>query len=602
VYRALTHSLQQRSFVIQKSRSYNSYILKFIQMKILFNFVLLSLTINLAQAQTPNTVSGKIERVTVFRQSAKLNGTATASAPSGNSEIVITDLTDNAVQQSLQVKLGSAQVHLLSATFRVNYLKINTATARLKTLRDSVEMLIAERNSIMDQTHVNAEEIAIIKKTAEERLGGTEKGASFEDLKNVADFYQKRLTELNIAQRKLAKKNTDLSTLQDKYQNTINDLDGKSTKPVGEIVLKIDADAATTFPIEFSILTNAASWTPIYDLKATEGKPLQLVYKANIQQSSGYEWKDVQLLVSSGNPNVDNTLPKLEARYVDFMQPAVFYGNQSKNAAPSAPAKLQEQQIQRGNNDNNNIAAYDLNSSLGGSYNLNIPPPPPNASDAGSTIEMEITRKQTIPTDGQMHLLEVNKHEIPVTYEYQTVPRKEHAAFLLAKITDFGQYNLVAGTANLFFNETYVGQSDINPSVTSDTLYFSMGRDEKVVIKRAKLKDVTATKLFSNTKKETVGYETVIRNNKAVAIDLEILDNIPLSRQKDITVEIDEKTGGELFPDYGEVVWNLHLNPGETKKITLIYTIKYPKTQNVTFGLQSEQARGNNSNRAMKKR
>ena len=62
------------------------------------------------------------------------------------------------------------------------------------------------------------------------------------------------------------------------------------------------------------------------------------------------------------------------------------------------------------------------------------------------------------------------------------------------------------------------------------------------------------------------------------------------------------KSGGELFPDYGEVVWNLHLNPGETKKITLVYTIKYPKTQRVTFGLQSEQTRGNNSNRAMKKR
>ena len=559
--------------------------------------VLLALTFvcHLAQAQTPNTVSGKIERVTVFRQSAKLNGTATASAPSGNSEIVITDLTDNAVQQSLQVKLGSAQAHLLSATFRVNYLKINTATARLKTLRDSVTTLTDEMEIVTDQTRVNLEEIAIIKKTAEDRLGGTEKGASFEDLKNVADFYQKRLTELNTAQRKLTHKTVDLVTLRDKYQNTINDLDGKSTKPVGEIVLKIDADAATTFPIEFSILTNAASWTPIYDLKAAEGKPLQLVYKANIQQSSGYEWKDVQLLVSSGNPNVDNTLPKLEARYVDFVQPVAYYNNQSKNAEPR---KAQEQQIQM--NNDNNMAVYDKIEAY--SYNAPPPPPPPGATDAGATVEMEITRKQTIPTDGLMHLLEVNKHEIPVTYEYQTVPRKEHAAFLLAKITDFGQYNLVAGAANLFFNETYVGQSDINPSVTSDTLYFSMGRDEKVVVKRAKLKDVTATKFLSNTKKETVGYETVIRNNKAVAIDLEILDNIPLSRQKDIVVEIDEKTGGELFPDYGEVVWNLHLNPGETKKINLVYTIKYPKTQRVTFGLQSEQSRGNNSNRAMKKR
>ena len=367
--------------------------------------VLLALTFvcHLAQAQTPNTVSGKIERVTVFRQSAKLNGTATASAPSGNSEIVITDLTDNAVQQSLQVKLGSAQAHLLSATFRVNYLKINTATARLKTLRDSVTTLTDEMEIVTDQTRVNLEEIAIIKKTAEDRLGGTEKGASFEDLKNVADFYQKRLTELNTAQRKLTHKTVDLVTLRDKYQNTINDLDGKSTKPVGEIVLKIDADAATTFPIEFSILTNAASWTPIYDLKAAEGKPLQLVYKANIQQSSGYEWKDVQLLVSSGNPNVDNTLPKLEVRYVDFVQ-MVAYEQVQKNTAKeynNAPAqKIQEQRYDSNIALADNIFSHDLNPDIRLSE-----PPPPNAGDAGATIELEIERKQTIPSDAQVHLL-----------------------------------------------------------------------------------------------------------------------------------------------------------------------------------------------------
>lgn len=555
-----------------------------------------------AKAQTPNTVSGKIERVTVFRQSAKLNGSATASVPSGTQEVVITNLTNNAVQQSLQVKLGSAQAHLLSATFRVNYLKINTATARLKTLRDSVMLLTNEMNTTIDQTSVNMDEIAIIKKTAENRLGGTEKGASFEDIKNIADFYQKRLNELNIMQRKLTQKLQETNELKNKYQNTINTLDGQSTKPVGEIVLKMDMDAAATFQIDFSILTNAASWTPIYDLKAAEGnKPLQLVYKANIQQSSGYDWKDVQLLVSSGNPNVDNTLPKLEVRYVDFVQTPVFYNNNDKNA--NAPAKESAQKMQEQRYDSNialadNVFSHDLNPDIRLSE-----PPPPNAGDAGATIELEIERKQTIPSDAQVHLLEVNKFDIPVTYEYQTVPRKEHAAFLLAKITNFGQYNLIAGTANLFFNETYVGQSDINPSVTSDTLYFSMGRDEKVVVKRAKLKDITATKMFSNTKKETVGYETIIRNNKSVAIDLEMLDNIPLSRQKDVVVEIEDKSGAEFFPDYGEVVWNMHLNPGETKKITLIYTVKYPKNQRVTFGLQNDQTRSNSrANKAMQKR
>ncbi len=540
-------------------------------MKIIF-FLLLFMPFFAFAGENPITVSGKIQSVTVFRQGAKLSGTATATVAQGIGEIVITDLTSNAEQQSLQVRLSVPQVHLLSATYRVNYLKSNTATARISLLRDSLVILQDQLNGLQDQIRINTEEDAVIKRTTETRLGGTEKGVSFEDLKNIAAYYQNHLLELSAAQRKLTKQLAKTTLLQQQYQGTLNDLDANSSKPTGEIVLKIDADNSASVNIDFSLFSNAASWNPIYDLKAASesSKPLTMIYKANITQSTGYAWKGVQLFVSSGNPNTDNTVPKLEARYVDYLQV-----NAEQQANQYAPPQ-------------SNIS---LSNSM--SVTPSYTEPPPAANDAGVTIEKEISRRQDIASDGQEHLLQVEQYEIPVTYEYQTVPRKETAAFLLAKVTNFGQYGLISGTANLFFNETYVGQSQINPYSASDTLYLSMGRDERVVVKRSQLKDVSSVRLFSDTKKETIGYKMIVRNNKSQAIDLEITDNIPISRNKDIVVDIEEKTGAQVFPDFGEVVWNLRLNPNETKEVTLVYTVKYPKKQKISFGLQTQHVRAN---------
>jgi hypothetical protein len=178
----------------------------------------------------------------------------------------------------------------------------------------------------------------------------------------------------------------------------------------------------------------------------------------------------------------------------------------------------------------------------------------------------------------------------------------EAATFLVAKIPNFSQYNLTEANANLFVGETYIGNSVLQPNTVIDTLSLSFGRDERVSISRQKLVDFAENRAFSSVKREKAGYEITIRNQKSETIDLNILDNIPVPKNKDVEIEKDDISGAIYDPTNGKLTWNIALKAGETRKLRVTYTIKYPKNQNVTFGLQSEQARGNNSNRAMKKR
>jgi uncharacterized protein (TIGR02231 family) len=195
---------------------------------------------------------------------------------------------------------------------------------------------------------------------------------------------------------------------------------------------------------------------------------------------------------------------------------------------------------------------------------------------------LDLADKQDIASDGQAHLIAIQALDIPAEYEYRSIPREEPAAFLLAKIVDFGKYNLVKGVANLFFGNTYIGQSVINPNTINDTLALSLGRDDKVSIKREKLSDFSATSFFSSTKKEKIGVEITLKNNKNTAIDVEVFDNLPISQNKDLEIEAEELSGAKLEKETGKLTWNLRLKAGEIKKLRLIYTLKYPKSMHLS--------------------
>jgi uncharacterized protein (TIGR02231 family) len=175
----------------------------------------------------------------------------------------------------------------------------------------------------------------------------------------------------------------------------------------------------------------------------------------------------------------------------------------------------------------------------------------------------------------------MDQYDLPATYQYHSVPKLDQTAFLLAKVTDWGKLNLLPGQANIFFEGAYVGESTIDPSTVSDTLLLSMGRDERINVKRIKLTELCSTKWISTNKKETYAYETTIRNTKGTAIDIEILDQIPVSRQEDIKVELESSEGAEYTADYGKLLWHLQIPAGQSKKIRLVYNIKYPKDKSI---------------------
>ncbi|MCP4438258.1 MAG: DUF4139 domain-containing protein [Aureispira sp.] len=198
-----------------------------------------------------------------------------------------------------------------------------------------------------------------------------------------------------------------------------------------------------------------------------------------------------------------------------------------------------------------------------------------------SILEFELDLKHDIPSDGEQHIVKVKEHDMSVVYEYHSVPKLDKAAFLLAKITDYGQYNLLPGKANIFFEGTFLGQSFINAQVTTDTMLLSLGRDEQINIKREKLQDLTTKKVIGMNTKENITYEIVVRNNKKREIDIDILDQIPISKNENLEVKIIDMNKADYHEPYGSLRWKLKVPAGQSKKIKFSYMLKYPKSKSI---------------------
>ena len=67
-------------------------------------------------------------------------------------------------------------------------------------------------------------------------------------------------------------------------------------------------------------------------------------------------------------------------------------------------------------------------------------------------------------------------------------------------------------------------------------------------------------------------------------VKLKLIDQIPISTDKSISVELTEKSEADFDKKSGKLLWNLNLSYGEILKKNFNYTIKYPEDKNI-YGL-----------------
>lgn len=547
--------------------------------------IILFYTLNLA-AQTQLTLQSQPEKAIVFLNGAQLYHSRSVQLAAGITDVILEGVPASIDANSLQAG-GKGDFTILDVQYRMQYPEPVTATVlpdaiqkKIKLVSDSVTHVNYELQELQDQYNVLDYEKSMMLNS--KLITGGAKTDSIELLQKAVDYYHAKLNDIFTQQTGLRKKMDAQNEVLNKLQLRLADLNNywaqqnaliNPNNPVPQIVVSVNTELATTATLTVNYVTYNAGWYATYDIRATDiAKPVQLNYKANIWQNTGIDWKNVKLTCSTGNPMLGNNLPELTTWYVGYYQEYYQRDYDDVSAAPETKSLDMEQSTMSG------YARADEDKRKDATNASNYTTPAVTIAN----VEFEINLSYNIPSDGKAHLVSLQSETMPSDYDYLVVPKIDQAAFLIARITDWENKNLLPGNANIYFNNTYVGKTYLDPLALNDTLSVSLGRDRSIEVKRTQISDKSTDKLIGLNNKKTMAYEINVRNGKAVNIDVIVKDQLPISQDDDIKVALLEKDGGELNEDTGIITWRKTLKPKEQNTYELEFEISYPK--NTTLG------------------
>jgi uncharacterized protein (TIGR02231 family) len=532
-------------------------------------FLIGFLVTTIVVAQKPIFVSAKVKAATVYFNSVELSQNTTVNLPAGSSEIVIKNVANYINEETIRIGAPTS-VTILSAQFTDNYIseyEIDQNNPKIKIVKDSIIWVQKELLKVSNSRASESKTIELLDKN--NQVAGVNSGLNVAELIKLVDYYKLQRTvasnAINSLDEKISKLNTALSRLNKKLEINTEKEEKISD---GKLILQVMNETAGIVPLEISYISNEASWKPFYDLRTeSTALPINMMYKAQVSQNTGIDWKKVKLTLSSGNPNQNNQAPYLNTWFLKY-QEDYNYAYKDQNMVQSK-MQLRAESVQK--------ASKKMGMESSQLQEVVVTAVRSRINENQLNVSLDIDIPYDILSNGKAHSVALKEIKIPATYKYYAAPRLEKEAFLMAEIVDYSKYNLLNGEANIIFEGMYVGKTTINTNQTSDTLSLSMGRDKKISIKREKVVDKSGTKLLSSRKEQTFTYDITVRNNKKEAAELLLKDQYPLSSDKEIEVELLQNDGAKVNTETGILSWDLNLKPNETKKIRISYRVKYPK-------------------------
>lgn len=504
-----------------------------------------------------------LDKVTLFFKGAELQGSTSVAVPQGESEIILTQLANNVNVNSLNVNIGDKAM-ILSTTLMDNYLIKQDESTQLQILKDQLEQLENQYQDLNIKLVVVNEEIALLKNNRIDSINQAKNSLNDASLtiNFIKDNLVKALTEQNNLEKQLAKLATQIS--QQKSQISLES--GQDSSTVKALKVKVYSPEALTLPVTISYLTPDAGWSPIYDVRVKDiNSPVQLTYKANVYQHSGLNWHNIDFVLSIANPSEGITAPQ--------PRPWNIYLNDRKNSFSLSGAVSKTMAVP---------VAYDYyddqESNNSDMKQRNVFTDYVVTNNNGLNEQFTITLPYTIIGYSNDNILTLKEKEVSAEYRYIATPKLDSNAFLQAQITDWDTLSLLPGKSTVFYAGNYIGEGYITTQGVKDKLNISLGRDKEIIIARNQdINEKSKPSFFGNEISQKFAYTIDMRNTKTSPINITIYDQLPVIKNKAISLEDTKYPGAEYNKETGLLTWQISLQAKELKQLPFSFKITYPK-------------------------
>ncbi|WOH80752.1 mucoidy inhibitor MuiA family protein [Bradyrhizobium sp. BEA-2-5] len=357
----------------------------------------------------------------------------------------------------------------------------------------------------------------------------------------------------------------------------------RAAKPPSKLEVRIElaSAAATRATLRVTYAVRNARWVPLYDARLDTGardrKPaIELVRRAEITQSTGEDWSNVALVVSTVRVARGGNAPDLRSLIVQYPQPprplAKLSGEASmraREALAPAPAADAVQQFRFGGGRMDELEA--------------------TAEIGAFQATFKIPGRVSVAANEGAKSLRISTATITPDLAVRAVPVIDPTAFLEASFVQADDAPLLPGQVSIYRDGIFVGRSRMATAAKDDIVRLGFGADDKVRIERAVLKrnEGSAGLLVTTSKTDERSFKTTIRNGHDFPIKVAIEDQLPVSENEDIVVEMlpssTPATTTNLRDKRGVLEWAFEAKAGEVRDINFAWRMRWPKDKGVVM-------------------
>jgi len=500
-----------------------------------------------AQAQQPTRLTLPLREVTLFPSSAQLHHQGELALPAGPAVVRLVGLSPQISGPSVQAEVAGGELESVD-------LVVNTAAQPGTvpgTLTDSLRVAQTTLTGLLNEQTANAAEKTFLEEN--KRVSTTGAGNWLAEVQRGAAYYRARIAAL-------ARRDAEIALLLPAQKQQVEGLSQRagllpnpSSRPQ-VVVLRLNLARAATVRIgvTYQLSGSYTGWQPEYELRVNEtsATKLQVVSRARLTNASGLNWTNVPVSLRTATPASDVSRPSLDPWAVSFGRA----GNEGEGRLDDFAVK--------GSGAAGTAGAASEAPDLGSRLTLRAP------------ITLASSASQTF---------KLAEQTLPMRLEYLAVPKREEEVFLLGKVADWNQINFLAETAKVFFRGAYVGETTLDTRAYTDTLEVSLGRDPQVQLTRTKREDFESPISGGSRERTKLAYELNVKNTHSYPVRLRLLDQVPVTQEKEITVKVLEIGGALLEPASGKLTWVFTLAPGASRKLPFSFQVEAPADKNINL-------------------
>jgi uncharacterized protein (TIGR02231 family) len=512
-----------------------------------------------------------VDAVTVYPDGASITRAITVEIPGGDNTVVVKDFPLALDPSSLRVEGG--------ADTKITIGAIDTRPPRaappvnLPELDKRIEALKDERADLQGAVAAATARRGFALRFADASPAGIgDKG----EARPIADWraafaaVAEEVATADSAIRDAERKQRDIDRQIARLESD------RAIKPPSKLEVRIDLAAASAVraTLRVTYAVRGARWTPLYDARLDTGakdrKPaLELVRRAEITQTTGEDWSNVALSVSTVRSARGGKAPALNSLIVQYPPPATPMPASIASRAVSAPSPVAK--------------ALDHSSAERADEQQAV------ADVSGFQVVFRIPGRVSIGASEGAKSLRISTATIAPDLTVRSVPVIDPTAFLEASFTQREDAPLLPGRVAIYRDGVFVGRVQMTAASKEESVRLGFGADDMVKVERTVVKrnEGSAGLIVTTSKTDERSFKTVVRNGHDFPIRIAIEDQLPVSENEEIQVEMlpstTPPTATNLRDRRGVLEWAFDAKPGELKDIALAWRVRWPKDKSVVM-------------------